>query len=164
MTAFFRNSAALWLGVLAIVIYPPLHFLLGAEVAKLILDSLVLGVAVVISWSWSSAAWEAASNGGRDASDRILLTIWLAWTTLAIQRIYVITVTALGRPDWLTSSIWPGEITTLIFVAGMYAIFAPVTGDKVPRREIINTIIAVAIGSAMAGASAAIAMLRTFGG
>ena len=83
--------------------------------AKWLIDSLVLGVAAGMSWTWRSAAFRAIRRGGSSGTDKIILTVWLAWTTLLVQRCYVLSAGALKRPEWLTDSAVPGLVAVLIF-------------------------------------------------
>lgn len=143
--------ATLILSVVAVLAYLVIYGTFGQIFSKFVVDSLALGLAVVISGSWSSAAVRSIKNGGSTAEDKIILTIWGAWTTLLVQRSYVILSTLLNKPDWLTSSPMPGLITTLILVVGMYALIAPVQSSKAPHQEIPWILVSTLIGGLVSG-------------
>lgn len=146
-----RKYSTLLLTLLAVLTYFALYTSLGHDGSKFIVDSLTLGIAVIIAGSWSSAAYVAIRNGGASGEDKIILTIWGAWTTLVVQRIYVIFSTITNQPDWLTQGFMPGLVTTLIGCAGTYAIIAPIQDGKAPHQEILWTIGITVLGSLIAG-------------
>lgn len=152
MKAMFVRFQTLWLSLVAVLLYVTVHFAIGQLTAKWLIDSLVLGVAAGMSWTWRSAAFRAIGRGGASGTDKIILTVWLAWTTLLVQRCYVLTTGALGRPEWLVDSFVPGLVATLIFLAGMYGLSAPATGSEdLPRREQLHLIIGWFITGAVGG-------------
>lgn len=152
MKAAIVRFQTIWLSLLAILIYVAVHFAIGQLTAKWLIDSLVLGVAAGMSWTWRSAAFRAIKRGGASGTDKIILTVWLAWSTLLVQRCYVLATGALGRPDWLVESFVPGLVATLIFLAGMYGLSAPATGaEDLPRREQLHLIIGWFITGAVGG-------------
>ncbi|NGP19275.1 hypothetical protein [Devosia aurantiaca] len=121
---------------------------------KWLIDPLVLGVAAGMAWTWRAAAFRAISRGGSSGTDKINLTVWLAWTTLLVHRCYVLTAGALDLPEWLTTSFVPGLIATAIFLAGMYGLSAPATGSEdLPRREHLHIIVGWFITGVVGGAA-----------
>lgn len=142
----------IWLSALALVLYVVVHYAIGAVTAKWLVDSLVLGVAAGMTWTWRTAAFRAIRRGASSGTDKIILTVWLAWFMFLVQRSYVLMAGALARPDWLTSSAMPGLIATMIFLAGMYGLSAPATGSEdLPRREMLHLIIGWVITGAVGG-------------
>lgn len=152
MTAMLEKYRTLWLSAFALLLFVGVHFAVGSVTAKWLVDSLVLGVAAGMAWTWRSAAFRAIRRGGSSGTDKIILTVWLAWAVFLVQRCYVLMLGALKRPDWLVDSVAPGLITTLIFLAGMYGLSAPATGtEELPRREQLHLIIGWFITGAVGG-------------
>ncbi len=152
MRAKLAQYRTIWLSALAIVGFLGIHFAIGATTAKWLVDSLVLGVASGMSWTWRAAAMRAIGRGGASGTDKVILTVWLAWLMFLVQRTYVLTAGALHRPEWLTDSMLPGLIATLIFLAGIYGLSAPTSvADEIPRREQLHLIIGWFIAGAVGG-------------
>lgn len=146
----------LWLSAFAIVISILTYFALGSWVAKWVVDSLVLGVASGMAWTWTPAARRAIWRGVIDGSDKVILTIWLAWTVLFVQRIYTMINVALDRPDWLASSLVPQLIATLIFLAGIFGLAAPASETReLPRGDMLVVVSGWFVTGIVTGATAA---------
>lgn len=119
----------LWLSTFAIVISILTYYALGPWTAKWIADSLVLGVAAGMAWTWTKPARAAIADGARAGADKIVITIWLAWTMYFVQRAYVL----INKDGVLTDTLVPQLIATFIFLAGAYGLAAPVES---PRKEL----------------------------
>jgi hypothetical protein len=154
------NFKTLWLSVAAIIAYLAGHYVVGAETVKFFVDALLLGVSVMLCWTWGPAALRALLNGGHGDVAKIVLTIWLAWTALLVQRVYVISMALLGRPQWLLDSPAAGLIATIILIAGCYALLAPSAGGDVPKQEVRNLIIGVALGGVVVGVAVGLLLAR----
>lgn len=152
MKARLTKFRTIWLSIVALLLYVMIHYAIGGVTAKWVVDSLVLGVAAGMTWTWRAAAFRAIRRGGGSGADKIILAVWTAWTTLLVQRAYVLTLGALGRPQWLLDSPVPGLVATLIFLAGMYGLTAPATGtDDLPKREQLHLIVGWFITGAVGG-------------
>lgn len=127
--------------VLTLVAYLLGYATFGAQ-AKFVVDALLLAVSIIISCTWAPAAWRALRRGASDDVGKVVLTVWLAWSALLIQRVYVIVLAATGLTAAAANSPFPGLIATIILVAGAYAVLAPSEGEGVPRAELINLIAA----------------------
>lgn len=154
----------IWLSVLAIGISLLTHYALGPWIAKWMADSLVLGVAAGMSWTWTPAARRALRAPSEpDGSDKIVLTIWLAWTLYFVQRVYTIANAALERPEWLTNSVIPLLIATLIFLAGLYGLAAPAsTAKDMPRRQMLTVWSGWFVTGLVTGAAAVYLLIMGF--
>lgn len=161
MSAVFSRYQTLWLSALALVLYVLVHFAIGNVTAKWLIDSLVLGVASGMAWTWRGAAFRALRRGASSGTDKIILTVWIAWAMFLVQRCYVLIAGALERPDWLINSPVPGLIATMIFLAGMYGLSAPATGaEDLPRREMLHLIIGWIITGAVGGGAVVYFLIR----
>lgn len=153
----------IWLSVFAVVVSILTYYALGTWVAKWIVDSLVLGVAAGMSWTWTRAARRALVKSEPDGSDKIVLTIWLAWTVLLVQRVYTLSVNALDRPDWLTASLAPQLIATAIFLAGYYGLTAQSEQARdLPRRQYITVMSGWFVAGIVTGAAAVYLLIAGF--
>lgn len=153
------NHYAVMLSVLALILYTLALPAFGYGITKEAVDAAILFVAVVLAWSWAPAAGRAFRSGGTGGA-AIVMSLWLAWTALVVQRLWVIAVRWNGRPDWMIESPINGYVGVLIFIAGAYAIVAPVTVDDVPRREIVHMVIAAAMGGLAVGVALTVYFLR----
>ncbi len=153
----------IWLSVFGVVISVLTYYALGPWVAKWVVDSLVLGVAAGMSWTWSRAAYRALWRGATDGSDKIVLTIWMAWTLYFVQRVYTIANSAMGRPDWLTSSVVPQLIATFIFLAGLYGLSAQSEQARdLPRRQYLTVMSGWFVAGIVTGAAAVYLLIAGF--
>lgn len=147
----------LWLSLFAIVVSVLIHFAVGPYWGKLIADSLVMGVASGMVWIWSPAANRALRRGALDGSDKVIITVWLAWTMYLVQRSYTLVNTALDRPVWLTESLAPQMIATFIFLAGMYGLVAPASEPS--QRHPMSVISGWFVAGLVAGGATVYALL-----
>lgn len=152
----------LWLSVVALIASIATHYITGPYWSKLIIDALVLGVSAGMMWTWSPAAGRALSRGATGGSDKVIITVWLAWTMYFVQRVYTLANTALDRPEWLTTSIAPQIIATLIFIAGMYGLLAPASdAASLPRRQMAVIVSGWFVAGLVAGGAAVYALLTS---
>ena len=152
MKAKLAQYKTVWLSAFALLLFVAVHYAVGQMTAKWLVDSLVLGVAAGMTWTWRAAAFRAIRRGGGSGADKIILAVWTAWTTLLVQRAYVLTLSVMGRPQWLLDSPVPGLVATLIFLAGMYGLTAPATGtEDLPKREQLHLIVGWFITGAVGG-------------
>jgi len=134
------------------ILFYAVYIGMGQEFTKQTVNVLLLGTAVTISVSWFWPAMRAFRRGASDDVSKIVLTIWLSWTALIVQRVYTIVSDALGRPDWLIQSPAALVVAVLILIAGGYAVVAPASGEDVPKREKVWSIFATTVGGIVMGA------------
>lgn len=146
-----RNYVALILTIVTVIAYLILHYLIGHNNAKYLIDAATLGVGIIIVWTWLSAVLDGFKRGFQSGASKVIVTIWLTWLVLVIQRVYALAFTAAHSPMGWTMSAIPGEITTLLFVSGMYAIIAPVQENNIPKQQLTHLLIAAVIGGMVAG-------------
>lgn len=158
-----RTHRAIWLGLGAVILDVLAYFLLGYDTTIRALQILVLGVAVAAMTAWTPAATNAIKRGATTAADKIVLSIWMAWTVLTLQRFYTFFVVLLDRPDWLVQSIFPSIITVNIIVAGIYATFATASESTIPKQDHAWTMISVGLGSFVAGSFATFVFVTGLG-
>lgn len=129
-----------------------MFFVFGFTTAKLVADSLVLGVAAGMAWTWHNVAIQAIKRGARTGTDKIILTVWLAWFMLLVQRAYVIFAAMIDRPEWLVAGFVPILIAMMIFLAGFFGLSAPATGtEELPKRQQLHLIVGWFIAGAVGG-------------
>lgn len=166
-----RTHSAVLLGALAILLSIAAYYVIGRVITKLILDILLFGVAVVVCWTWFSAAVGALRGGARSAADKIILTVWGSWTALLVQRIYVLAITALTitepdgtqlRPLWLSEGPISVLVVTVVLIAGTYAAYATVSEADVPIHERRSILVATFVGGLAVGILTTIAVIFGF--
>jgi hypothetical protein len=159
-----KTHAAVLLGFLAVGICLAAHYVIGQELTKLYLDVL-LGASVIVSLTWFPAARDAIRRGANTAGDKIILSIWVSWTALLVQRIYVLGVSITTDPitgqraDWLVTSPAATVVAALILVAGAYTAYATVSDARVPIHERKFVLTATFIGGLIVGFVLACALI-----
>ncbi len=146
MDRFTTHNAVLW-GIGIMTAFLAMYYILGQEIPRQLANIILLGIATAISIGYFPSAQKAVKEGVSSGRQLIIVTIWLSWTGLFIQRIYTITNEALERPDWLANS--PGSIivAVLILISGLYAVIAPISDPDVLTREKVWDKAAITIGT-----------------
>jgi drug/metabolite transporter (DMT)-like permease len=141
------THVAVLYGLAILTIFLGMYYAFGQDIPRQIANIVLLGTAVTICLGWFPAAQKALRNGVQEGRELIIVTIWMSWTGLLVQRVYTIANESLGRPDWLTNS--PGSIivAVLIMVSGLYAVVAPITDPEVLSREKVWDRWAIAAGA-----------------
>jgi hypothetical protein len=117
-----------------------------------VFNSIGFGVALIVTITWGSAAWRAVREGANSGAWQLILSLYLGWMTVLMQRVYAIVFNWEGRPvewlDWPISGFWPYSYA----VAGLLLLSAPgVKADGMRSTALWSMIAAVAIGSLVAG-------------
>lgn len=152
MKRMLTTYNAISVGVLVLVLFLGMYAVFGQNVPRQLANILLLGTAVTISVSWFFPAMRAFKRGAGDDISKIVLTVWLSWTALVVQRVYTIIVE--NVPAWtdtLRESPASIIVAVLILISGGYAVVAPATGEDIPRREKVWTLIAATIGGIVMG-------------
>lgn len=157
---YLSNWSALFAAFFVIAASYIMFLIMGPEFTKSTVNILVLGEAVTICITWFWAALRAFRRGGSDDISKIILSVWLAWTALIIQRIYVIIAQSYNRPEWLIDGYLSIFVVVLILISGGYAVMAPATGEDVPRRERVWTTLGATIGGVVIGAAGTLAYIK----
>lgn len=156
-----RFNVALWASIAVLALFYISHFVFGRDDAKIVMDSLVIGSSVTICLTWVRAAVKALRSGVRDGGSNILFSVWLIWTVLLWYFVWIVTFTAMGRPDWLRQSPIGGTFSSLIFLAGAYAILVPVNDvATLPTLSLIRWVVGVGVGMFVAGVLMTLAFLK----
>lgn len=117
-----------------------------------VFNSLAFGTSIIITITWFPSATKALREGADSGEWQIILAIFLVWFIVLAQRIYVITFNWMGRPEaWAEAPIagfWPYSY----MIAGLLFLSAPgVEGGRIHGRAVWSIVLAVAIGSLIAG-------------
>lgn len=158
----------LWLSIFALTISALTYYAIGPWWAKWVVDSLVLGVWAGMTWTWARAARIAGVKTRPDAADMVVVTLWMASAMYVIQRIYSMAVVALTspegvRPIWLTESIVPHMIATLIFIAGIHGLSAQSEEARnLPRRQYLTVVSGWFVAGIVTGAAAVYLLIVGF--
>ena len=99
----YDELRAVWLSLLVVLLYTAAVPAWGYPATKEAVDAAILFVAVILAWSWAPAAYRAFRSGGQGGA-AIVISLWMAWATLVVQRLWVIAVRWNGRPDWMVNS------------------------------------------------------------
>lgn len=149
----FTTHRSIGLSLAVILVFFLGYFIFGATATKTVMDSLVIGTAVTICWSWRRPAWYSLKEGVKDGSGNILVSIWLLWTILLLYFVYVVVFTLMGRPEWVRNLPIGGSVSTMLFLSGSYAVLVPLnTSEEIPRPTLRGIVVGIAIGCMVAGA------------
>jgi hypothetical protein len=145
-------NKAIVITVLALLAYWIPAMFVPAMILRDIFNSLAFGTAIIITATWFPSAMKALREGADSGELQLILGIFIVWCVLLCQRIYVIVFNYAGRPlSWSDSAIsgfWPFAF----MVSGMLFLSAPgVKNDKIGSRAIWSMVLAVSIGSLIAG-------------
>ncbi len=146
-----KPYTAVILGALVLIAALAAYYVVGLYWTKLVLDIMLFGLAAVICLTWWPAAMSAFTGGARIAADKVILTVWLTWTAIFIQRSFVLISTYMERPTWLTESPFPVMIVSVGVIAGAYAAYATVSETEVPIQERRQVLIATFVGGILTG-------------
>lgn len=147
-------NAILWLSAAIIATYMATYLIVGAELSVLAVRFLLLVIAVIVGISWLPAAISAMRGGVRSAADKIVITVWGSWTLLICSSIYAVLNIVLEQPAWLTNSPALGIILTMFFMMGLYAAYATLSAEVLPKQEKVWLLISTFLGGTVMGAVA----------
>lgn len=145
-------NAILWLSVAIIATYLATYLIVGAEISVQAVRFLLLVIAIIVGISWLPAALSALRGGVRSAADKIVITVWGSWTLLICSSIYAVLNIILEQPKWLENSPALGIILTLFFMMGLYAAYATVSVEAMPKQEKIWLLVSTFLGGGVMGA------------
>lgn len=137
MTYFRRNIIFLLMAFYALL-YTGLFIFAGYEVTSVLLSSMIFGVALIVLVTWSSTAFRAFRDGGREGEAILAFSICIAAAYAVYTRVWVVSKIALDNPDWMNTSPigLASALLLLIFFTGV--LLAPNTRDgNVPTKNLI---------------------------
>lgn len=157
------NGAVLFL-VIGFVAYWVAALFVPPLILRDIFNNLALGVAVMVSLLWASAAWQALQNADeRDHAWRHILSVFMLWFVILLYRFYAIVFNASGRPNWMSESAFPGFFPYSLTLIGILALTATdVESRGVSGRSMWMIVCGVAIGSFVAGIMIALNLSTAF--
>ncbi len=110
------------------------YFFLGRDIAKFGADLLVLFGSSYLSASMFPSVLVAIRDGVRRGGDRLLVSFWMIWTLVLIQRMYVI-ISSLAVDSGLSELPISGAIAVSIAIASGYGIGAQMTSPSTMGKE-----------------------------
>lgn len=138
--------------VFAPVFYFIASLFIPSWVLREIFNSLSFGVYVMISITWLMSFFIAIKNEGDEGKWRLILGIYVLAFTVTETRVYSFVFNYLGRPDWIGLSPLPGFFSFSYFMAGILILSAVLDEKERPILALKPLLLAIAIGSASAGA------------
>ncbi|CAN7329186.1 hypothetical protein LJR231_001801 [Phyllobacterium sp. LjRoot231] len=122
------------------------------ETVKVLIDGATFGVMLMVTITWSPAAYAAIRDGAREGWMQAVVAVWLVATALLIQRTLILFLTWLHRPDWLVTSPIAGLVAYMLMVAGLIFLVSPGLSDgEVPPRNRYYLMVAGFAGSLIIG-------------
>lgn len=128
------TSYAIWASLAVLVLYGLAFFFLGRDVAKMGADLLVLFGASYLSASIFPAVLTAIRDGVRRGGDRLLVSFWLVWFVIVVQRMWLIISSLSGDPRLAELPVG-GAIAVSIAIAAGYGIGAQLTSPPTMGKE-----------------------------
>lgn len=150
-----KYYAMVWFSLSLILAYFVSYSVVGYYHSKFAADLMAIIGVSFISSSTTPAAIRAFRRGIRSDEDLFLVSYWAIWTLVLVHRVWVITLSLLGRPPEFVESPTSGLIAVLLGLSAIYGGYAPLSGNvRLSRREIIMFFLA----GGFAGFIAAIAV------
>lgn len=152
------RSFAIWVGILSLIGFNALYLVQGFIISKFVADLVVLALLTYMAAFTTPDAILSIRKGMRRANERFIVSYWLAWTLILIQRIWILTIALLQKAnnnvpntDWSQSSI-SGNIAIMFGIAAAYGAMAPFTGpDKIAPHGYVTMIVSVSLASIVSG-------------
>lgn len=114
--------------------------------------ALSLGTATMILATWLPAVWDITRKGRVDSASLLVISIFMLWLVLFMNRSWAMYVLWTGTSRWALSSPVTGFIAYSVMVAGMLQLFAAGrTTGAVPGQYWYHILAAVGIGGLVAG-------------
>lgn len=151
MMTLTKNVAALFT-IVAFVAFWIVAIFVPADVLREIFNSLSFGMAVMVCITWAPAAYHSFRSGGTEGKWQLVIAVFLCFSIVTFQRLYVILLEYLGRPPWLLRSHIAAFVPYTITVAGALFLIAPSVHQGRPGNDYwLHLVIGVGIGSLLAG-------------
>ncbi len=158
-----RTHAVIWTSILLLVFFYVGYFTFGADPARIVILSLVVGVNTAICISWFRRFVEALRSGVKDGAQNIFVGIWLKAFVNSGYFFYVGLVIALGNPYWLRNSPIGGTFFVAFFLASAALLLAPInTTEEIEPTSLKWWLFAVAMGGVTSGVMMTLAFLGIF--
>ena len=155
-----RTHTAVWISGTLLVMFYIGHFLIGADPARIVASSLVIGVNLAVCLTWFNRALEAFRRGVSDGAQNIYVGVWLTSFVSLAYFMYIILILAWGRPEW--SRDWPigGSFYVGFFLASAALLLTPLnTKEELEPVSLRWWLLAVAIGGVVSGIMMTLAFL-----
>ncbi|MGE3305033.1 MAG: hypothetical protein AB7I52_03600 [Rhizobiaceae bacterium] len=134
------------------VLYWVLALVFPAAILRDVFNAVAFGTAVVIVFTWLPAALKAIRQNAETGEWQLILAIFVIWSVVVFNRLYVGLFNFAGRPESWTQSPITGFWPYSFMVAGFLFISAPgVHSEGFRTRAMWSLVVAVAIGALLAG-------------
>lgn len=147
-----KTHAALWAASVVLVLFLVGHFLAGPDSARIVINSLVIGMNLAVCLTWFKRAFDAFKAGVRTGRDNIFIGVWLGAFVNILYFLYLVTVIALGRPDWSRTLPIGGLFSVGFFLSAAALLLTPLnTTEVIEAISFRWWLFAVGISMFMAG-------------
>ncbi len=150
---FWQTSAALFL-----------VFVVSAAFTRteaLRYNGLFLNLAVAITFG--REAWRVSLKRRQDASDYLILGVFVSWATSGVQAAWLLLWRLGGQPSWMVNSDFNASFfAALAFAAALHLLTSNAINGEVPKGKTI--IIALIVSAGLLAATLSIGMSPKVGG
>jgi hypothetical protein len=151
---------AVWLAITMVIGYLVLFYNTNFILSKFIADWVALISLSFMSASTAPAAWTAFRNGISSDLDRFIFSYWLIWTIIFCQRVWIILLATMERPDHLVFSPISGVLAVVLFIAAGFGAAAPLSGETPPhKKDVVIFSIAAKFSGLVAGIAIGVYMV-----
>jgi hypothetical protein len=159
---YLRRNIILSLTAFYILLYTALFIFTGYEMTAFMLSSMIFGVAMIVLVTWSSTAYQAFRDGGREGEAILAFSICIVAAYAVYTRVWVVSKIALNNPEWMNTSPigLASAVLLLIFFTGV--LLAPNTRDgNVPTKNLIFWGAAIFLAGVFLGVSLGASLSRS---
>ena len=169
MTLIKALARSLFLRTLGVGVlgYIAADFLLPQEALNALLAALTLCFAAAVSIMYFPVAWPSFLAPTLQSRDRLVLGIVLSWgSRLILSAMALLSILAGNKLGFIFNQTeYFGYVFTMVLIAAVFHITAPLVDEaEAPRRNWRAVIIALVVGSVIAGFVAGVGYIKLTGG
>lgn len=159
-----RSHTAIWASMVLLVFFLIGHYFVDHDKARIVANSLTVGVYLAVMLTWFRKFRGAISRGISDGTDNIFVGIWVSSFVMVSYLLYIAVLIAFGLRDWARTQPFGGIFTVLFFLSGASLYLAPVhTQEKIEPVSLRWWLLSGVLGGVVAGVLMTLAFLGIVG-
>ena len=127
-----KTHAAIWASIVVLAFYLVGHYTLpnGPDDARVVINSLVIGVNLAICLTWFRRALDAVKAGIASGTDNIFVGVWLGSFVSVGYFFYLITLIGFGLRDWSRTVPLGGIFSVGFFLSASALLLTPLNSKE----------------------------------
>lgn len=149
-----KTHAAIWASLVVLAFYLIGFYFIpnGPDAARIVINSLVIGVNLAICLTWFKRAFAAARTGIASGTDNIFVGVWLGSFVSLCYFIYLVAIIGFGLRDWSRTVPLGGIFSVGFFLSASALLLTPLnTRDEIEPVSMRWWMMAVGISMFIAG-------------